>query len=160
MYDVYREQLTEAGVVWLENQDVHVTAGGIPFRICGLDLKGKYYGRLRVPHLPAGEIRDHFGEPDPSECTILLAHTPRMMKTYQDWGADITFCGHYHGGVMRIGKNRGLISPDLRVFPGNAYGIFPNQGKYVIVSSGCGEHTIPLRIRNPREIVCCTVRGC
>ena len=65
----------------------------------------------------------------------------------------MTLCGHYHGGMVRFGRHHGLISPDFRLFPGNAYGLFRRGKSNVLVSSGCREHTIPLRIHNPREIV-------
>ena len=151
----YRRMLEKAGVVFLENADERLQIRGVTIRVCGLDPDMKYYRRLRGPQLSAGEIREVFGDPDPQEFTVLLAHTPRMMPAYMDWGADLTLCGHYHGGVMRIGKHRGLVSPDLRLLPGNAYGLFRKDRKNIIVSSGCGEHTIPVRIGNPREIVCC-----
>ena len=64
----------------------------------------------------------------------------------------MTLCGHYHGGVWRFGKHRGLISPDFRLFP-RAHGLFRKDGRNVIISAGLGEHTIPVRIHNPRELV-------
>ena len=159
LYRRYRSRLEAEGVIFLENDDAKLTLRGIPLRICGLDLARRYYRRLGGPMLSAAEIRQVFGMPDPEEYTILLAHTPRMMAAYQEWGADLTLCGHYHGGIMRFGEHRGLISPDLRLFPGNAYGRFQTGEKQVIVSAGCGEHTIPLRIHNPREIVWCRIGG-
>ena len=152
-YRWFRHTLEAAGVRFLENEDVHLTVKGRRIRICGLDISRRFYRRIGGPVLPVSDIRKVFGTPDPREYTILLAHTPRMLQTYQQWGADLTLCGHYHGGVMRFGKHRGLISPDLRLFPGNAYGCFSSGDKHVIVSSGCGEHTIPFRICNPREVV-------
>ncbi len=157
LYRRYRRELEQAGIVFLENDDVRLTRRGLPVRICGLDLPRRYYRRFGGPVLRAGEIRQIFGSPDPAEYTILLAHTPRMMQAYMDWGADLTLCGHYHGGIMRFGSHRGLASPDFRLFPGNAYGLFQEGDRRVIVSAGCGEHTIPLRIHNPREIVCCAI---
>ena len=155
LYRRYRRRLEEAGVVFLENDDVKTVVKDVPLRICGLNLSRRYYRRLGGPMLSADAIRKVFGDPDPQEYTVLLAHTPRMMRAYQEWGADLTLCGHYHGGIMRLGKHRGLISPDLRLLPDNAYGLFKTGDKQVIVSAGCGAHTIPLRICNPREIVCC-----
>lgn len=162
-YRWYRRTLEAAGVRFLENEEVHLTVRGRRIRICGLDIPRGYYKRFRGPLLPVSVIREAFGDPVSSEYTILLAHTPRMLQTYQQWGADLTLCGHYHGGVIRLGGHRGLISPDLRLFPDNAYGCFSYRcfssgcfssgRKHVIVSSGCGEHTIPFRIANPREVV-------
>lgn len=98
------------------------------------------------------ELEKRFGQPDPDRITILLAHNPRYKKEYLSWGATVTFCGHYHGGVMMFGKRRGAISPDFRLFPGECGGIHKKGEHAVIVSAGLGEHTIPLRIHNPREL--------
>ena len=54
---------------------------------------------------------------------------------------------------MRIGKNRGLISPDPSFFPYNAHGCFERENRFEIISAGLGEHTIPVRLNNPRELV-------
>lgn len=151
----FRRILEKAGVLFLENADERLTLRGMPVRVCGLDPDMRYYRRVHGPQMPPEKIREIFGSPDPQEYTILLAHTPRLMPAYAGWGADLTLCGHYHGGVMRLGPHRGLVSPDLRLFPGNAYGLFQHGQKTTIVSAGCGEHTIPIRIGNPREIVCC-----
>ena len=82
------------------------------------------------------------------------------MNAYFQWGADVTLCGHYHGGVLRFGEHRGLVSPDFRLLP-RAHGLFRKNGKSVIIGAGLGEHTIPVRIHNPRELVILelTVRG-
>ncbi len=75
------------------------------------------------------------------------------MDSYLKWGADISLSGHYHGGVMQLGKNRGLVSPDPCILPGKAHGMFEIQNRFEIISAGLGEHTIPVRLNNPRELV-------
>ncbi len=52
----------------------------------------------------------------------------------------MTFSGHYHGGVMMLGKKRGAIAPDFRIFPGECGGMHQKNGCAVIVSAGLGEH--------------------
>ena len=54
---------------------------------------------------------------------------------------------------MQLKDNKGLISPDPSLFPHIAYGCVQRKGKTAIVSAGMGEHTIPFRIKDPREIV-------
>ena len=53
---------------------------------------------------------------------------------------------------MMLGKKRGAIAPDVRIFPGECGGMHQKNGCAVIVSAGLGEHTIPVRIHNPREL--------
>lgn len=153
MYEHYRDFLTCRHIPYLENDSIRMMIRGVPFAVFGLDPEAYYYNRYRRRELPPDSIRSMLGEPDPACVNIMLAHTPLHMQSCFQWGADLTLCGHYHGGIMRFGMHRGLISPDLRPFPGKCYGLFEEDGRYGIVSSGAGEHTIPLRIRNPREAV-------
>ena len=76
----------------------------------------------------------------------------------KNFGADVTLSGHYHGGVVGFG-NRGLVSPDFRLFPKNCHGCCEKDGHYRIVSAGCGEHTISVRLHNPRELVVLEIDG-
>ena len=69
------------------------------------------------------------------------------------WGADFIFSGHNHGGVIRFSENRGLISPQFHLLPSFCCGHFQRGKKHMIVSAGLGEHTVPVRIHNPRELV-------
>ena len=154
MYDSYKKPLLETENVYLlENAVQDFKAGDVPVKIYGFDLPRMYFHRLKRKKVPKEEISRVFGRPDEESVSILLSHNPAALKACLEWGADLTLFGHYHGGIMRFGSNRGLISPEFRPFPGNAYGHFQNGEKHGIISSGCGEHTVSVRIRNPREIV-------
>ncbi|MBR2189376.1 MAG: metallophosphoesterase [Eubacterium sp.] len=153
MYRDYVRPLTKAGVVFLENESAAVRYGGINVRLCGFDMKRRYYHRFNRERMPLSELTDVFGRPDPGEVTILLAHNPAQIFTYLKWGADLTLCGHYHGGLVHLPGGRALISPDFRLFPRNAQGLLHYGRRYAVISSGLGEHTVPVRVNNPREIV-------
>ena len=153
MYEAYHGPLREAGVVFLENQDTYLCIRGIPIVIYGYDMDRFYYERFKRRFVSVSEMRSILGEPDGQAVSVLLAHNPAQMNTYFRWGADLTLCGHYHGGIVRLGEHRGLISPDFRLFPDNVHGLYEKNGKKIIVSAGLGEHTLPVRIHNPRELV-------
>ena len=89
---------------------------------------------------------------DKNVTNILLAHNPKYADSYFEWGADVILSGHVHGGVMRLGE-KAVISPDIQLFPKYGYGKINRGNQTMIVSSGIGEHTIPFRIFNPRELV-------
>ena len=74
-------------------------------------------------------------------------------KEYADWGADLTLCGHNHGGLIRIPGVGSLISPQFQWFPKYDAGSFEFDGKKVIVSRGLGTHTFHIRIFNRAELV-------
>ncbi len=57
------------------------------------------------------------------EINILLAHNPKDFNIYKNWGADLVFSGHTHGGMVRI-FNKGIISTDRSLFPKYDGGVF------------------------------------
>ncbi len=153
MYEAYRKPLEEAGVIFLENSHITVPIRQFPVTVYGFDMDRFYYHRFKRRKLPLREMEASLGPPNRQEINILLAHNPAQMDTYLEWGADLTLCGHYHGGIMRFGDHRGLISPNFQLFPPNAHGLFQREDRYLLVGAGLGEHTLPLRIHNPRELV-------
>lgn len=147
--------LSDTKAVHLVNDSVDFTCDSVPVRIHGFQADRSYYKRLqrRSIQMPVDELNQVFGRPDREHFHILLAHNPSYTETYLDWGADLTFCGHFHGGVVRIGKHHGLINPNLQLFSRYCYGMYEKDKKRVIISSGLGEHSVPMRIHNPYEIV-------
>lgn len=93
------------------------------------------------------------GDRDEQAVNILLAHNPRYGDAYFGWGADLILSGHYHGGVLRFTRCRGAISPQFELFPRYCCGDFYKKGQHMLVSGGIGEHTIPVRVHNPRELL-------
>lgn len=153
MYQDFINPLSKEGVIFLDNKKARIQTCGIPVGIYGLELSREKYKRFKTASLNQEEINSRIGRPRKAEVSILLAHNPKYYQTYLKWGADLTLCGHYHGGIARIGKHSGLISPGLMPFPHNSYGRFDRNKHTLIVSAGLGEHTIPVRINNPRELV-------
>ena len=148
----YEAALKELPLIRLRNQKVQLEKKGIPITVYGLEPEEQFYDKGFRKDGMIKELKKHFGIPDTDRLTILLAHNPRYKKEYLSWGASMTFSGHYHGGVMMLGKKRGAIAPDFRIFPGECGGMHQKNGCAVIVSAGLGEHTIPVRIHNPREL--------
>ena len=153
MYEEFMHPLTQAGMIVLDNEKTRLKINEIPLSLYGLSITREKYARFHNRSLSTAEMEEKIGRADPETVSILLAHNPKFYKTYLEWGADITLCGHYHGGIVRFGRHSGLISPGLMPFPHNAYGRFDRNGKTLIVGAGLGEHTIPLRIHNPKELV-------
>ncbi|MDO4491752.1 MAG: metallophosphoesterase [Lachnospiraceae bacterium] len=164
MYQDYTETLMEAGVLFLDNQSELICIKGIPLQVAGLTLPQRFYRRIARDKLRAEDILDDLGEPNPKALNILLAHHPYHMEAYRNWGADLTLCGHYHGGMVRFGKHTGLLAPDVRFLDEHCHGLFDFHARitegqvvgydsHVVVSAGLGEHSLPIRFHNPRELV-------
>jgi len=94
---------------------------------------------------------------DTSRYKILLNHIPTQ---WVDWNyinkcpVDLVFCGHYHGGVIRIPIiDQGIYAPYVGWFPPFTKGVYSGSKATCVLSVGLGiEHGIP-RLNNPPEIV-------
>ncbi len=153
MYERYMGLLKGADIWILDNEHVTMDVHGIEVALYGLSIEREYYKRFGKKKMTADYIPGLLGEADREKVNILLAHQPKYIEHYMNWGADISLSGHYHGGVVQLGKNRGLISPDLTLFSNVSHGSLQESDKTAIISAGLGEHTISLRVNNPRELV-------
>ncbi|MCM1569376.1 MAG: hypothetical protein NC081_08015 [Roseburia sp.] len=100
------------------------------------------------------------GQPSDGKYTILLAHKPDYFPQYAAWGANLTLAGHVHGGVVRVPFwGKGVLSPDIRLFPEYDGGIFRKGQAVMLVSRGLGYHTIPFRLFNPAELPVLDFKG-
>ncbi len=152
-YLSYKRELKEAGAHFLENESQEILLGGAAVRLTGLEIPKKYYRKLSGKHMPEHTLERLIGPSAPSGCQILLAHNPSYREEYLKWGADLVLCGHFHGGLVRIPGFRGVVSPDFRLFPKYAGGCYREGAQTLVVSRGLGNHTLPLRLFNPAEVV-------
>lgn len=149
-YDSYREKVRDMGVVFLENQS-YVWNNRVVF--AGLDLPEYWYHKFYERREMTREvIRRYMGDCDTEKMTVLLAHNPEYFLSYAGWGADLTLCGHVHGGIMRLPFVGGVIAPSLQLFPKYDAGEFEMGDKKMIVSRGLGLHHIKFRFFNCPEL--------
>ena len=142
----------DSRVIFVENESTVLRLGDKSVRIYGLNVDKDYYIR-NGEMLTKEDIDGYLGERDTSMPTVLLAHDPSWFDAYSDWGAGLTLSGHYHGGVIRLPVIGGVINPKYHLFPKYDYGIYEKNGSPMLVSSGLGQHTIPVRWFNIPELV-------
>lgn len=152
-YQKYSDAVKSFGVHLLENGCERLEINRMPITVWGYELPVEYYRRGRKSELLEMQLVETLGKPDEHAFNILLAHNPIYFPTYAAWGADLTLSGHLHGGIVRVPFLGGLISPQLRLFPNYAHGMFTEKEKKMITSAGLGTHTIKLRVNNPPELV-------
>ena len=152
-YLKYQAELKQKGICFLANEKSKVVLAGNSFVVNGLELPLEYYHKPFSPKLTSEKMEELMGKPDPEAINILLAHNPNMAEPISTGGADLILSGHYHGGVLRFSRHVGAISSQFIPFPKYCCGDFYKNGKCMIVSAGLGEHTVPLRIHNPRELI-------
>ena len=152
IYKEYDHELQRMGIHVMNNSCLSAVIDGMPLRVCGFEAPLDKYRRFRIPKCTEEEIRETIGRSEAEPYTILLAHNPAFAKSYFKWGADLILSGHYHGGLIRIGR-QALMSPYGFPLPRYGYGMYRSGEQTMIVTSGAGNHSIPLRIGNPKEIV-------
>jgi len=175
-YDaLFRKEMESAGVSFIENRCEDPFSGSAGYedsgiRIQGLELPMRYYEKFKKTGLSSEELERLIGKPDPSFFTILLTHTPVYFEEYVRWGADLSLCGHVHGGLMRLPFIGGVMGTRPNLFPKYSGGQYfydmegraksprgdrgSDSGKRgtMVVTCGLGMHTLPIRIFNPGEI--------
>ena len=156
-----RDSLTAYGVTVLDNERVTLTAeNGDSVNLTGLWYKLDYYHEYASHYRPfTGETIQKILGDVPEGFNILLAHNPNYFPVYAEWGADLTFSGHIHGGMIRLPLIGGLLSPETILFPEYDGGEYQIQDKTMILSRGLGRGRMGIRLFNPPEIVTVTLHA-
>lgn len=145
--------LAEAGVTVLRNEKCMLSRGGDTLTLLGIDdpsfvadyMTGDNEPVIRAALQTLAEETDGY--------RILLSHRPEWFSVYRDFGVDLTFSGHAHGGQFRFPFVGGLIAPNQGFFPEYDAGVFTEGDCSMVVSRGLGASIIPLRIGNRPELV-------
>lgn len=152
-YQSYVTDLRRAGVTVLDNENAQLFIRGRQISVYGLNIEESYYHKFwERKELTAETVRGWLGAPRQDATCLLLAHNPEYFETYCDWGADVIFSGHVHGGIARLPIIGGVIEPSLRLFPKYDAGVFTRGETYMILSRGLGTHHIRFRFFNLPEI--------
>lgn len=147
----FEESLQEIGIDRLVNRHVSLPEVGIV--IYGSEIDRYFYRRFRTGSMESTYMKELLGTPSKQQYTVLLAHNPDYFPQYASWGADLVLSGHVHGGIVRIPKWRGILSPMIRFFPKYDGGLFRENSSTMLLSRGLGMHTIPFRLFNPGELL-------
>lgn len=146
-----------AGAVVVDNSFEDITVNNTQIRI------GGYYGYYRVTHMKSltdeqKQTEEKFFNEfeDTEHLKILLSHIPTAWgdwKYMDQYPVDLIYCGHYHGGQIRIPFVGGLFAPYIGWFPKNTKGLFTGKYGTCIISTGLGSEMRLPRINNDPEIV-------
>ncbi len=147
----FTDMLAETDVKLLANNSLHTTVKGRNLHIYGVVQKYSTYkknGSYRnLDKFTLSDMKSAVGDRADGE-VLLLAHNPLWADVYAEWGADYAFCGHVHGGAVRL-FGVGILSPERKFFPKYSKGVYDVGGMKLCVSGGVGK----LRMFNPPEIV-------
>ena len=144
-----RNILERAGVKYLSNEYLTINRGEDGILLGGVEDPLAY-----ADMLSPDELAQKMNDAAPDAFKILLGHRNYWMTEYPELPVDLIFCGHAHGGLIRIPGVGGLIGTDRRLFPDFDAGEY-NNGRYtLIVSRGLGNSVSIPRVFNRPEIVC------
>ena len=105
---------------------------------------------------PWGPAIDPLEAPS-ADLRILLSHSPDLVYKAQDWGVDLMFSGHNHGGQIRLPLVGAVFVPS-RYSRRFDRGFFRAKGTLLYVNEGiAGLH--PVRYGCPPEISRFVLRG-
>lgn len=170
-------KIEQAGAVILEKEYIDVRINGQKLRIGGaygylMKKEEADIAKSRIPKKSGTspwekEAKDktiqHFMEEfqDTDSFKVLLSHMPEgllLWKGMEHWNVDLVFCGHVHGGQIRVPGIGGLYDPEEGFCPTYTKGMFECGNGTVIVSAGLGNSQKIPRINNLPEIVVCEIR--
>ena len=159
-YRCVAKRFYKAGARCIDNAYVNLYKGDSVVKLCGLCYSAKFYRGVRQYKFNWNKftLEDmvHYCGKKPSEdYTILLAHNPLDFDVHAEWGADLSFGGHIHGGFIRLPVVKGIISPELKLFPKYKEGVYSKGKSQLVVSRGLGR----IRFFNPPELVVVTLKS-
>ncbi len=159
-YPLLSRMLQEAGVIVLNDSKAVLKRNGERITVTGkkdISFLKPYYLKEDLPVKFFQSLKALYRESD-TEFNILLCHRPERFVMYERAGFDLVFCGHAHGGQIRLPLIGGLFAPNQGFFPKYSEGMHQKENTTMVVSRGLGKSVMPLRIFNHPEIVCVTLK--
>lgn len=135
-------EIESLGIYILNNEKITLKRDDGEVNLYGLNLESKYYRGTydkftKELQLSKENIEAILGVKE-AGYTIMLSHNPLYFEAYSDYGIDLTFSGHVHGGLIRLPIIGGILSPDRIFNPKYDRGLFENRGSKIITSPGLG----------------------
>lgn len=149
----YYDSLKKVGVKVINDKKVTLTKGNEHINLYGLVLPMSQYSiEAEKPEYKVKNLVNSFGKSERNDFNILIAHQPREFEVYEQWGADLVFAGHVHGGMINIPFKGGLLSPEREFFPYYYGGRYEKNDSIMIISRGLGSSGFKQRIFNRPEL--------
>ena len=146
----FMNELRKRNITILGNESTRIQAASIQLTLVGVHDTSTHHEDMEKAFQHINETR----------YTILLSHSPYVIKTYPNLPADLVLSGHTHGGQVRLPFIGAVISPGGGVFPELDKGTFEwERNKYIYVDSGLGTSMIPVRFLNQSQISLIEING-
>lgn len=90
---------------------------------------------------------------------LLLSHRSENAADYANYGIDLVYTGHAHGGQIRIPGIGGMVNHQGQLFPNYLEGVVKTGDTQQVISRGLGNSLFPARVFNRPEIVVTTLQN-
>jgi hypothetical protein len=137
---------TDCGVTVLSNTYVTLERGGDQIALVGAEDSNGRADQISVQDL-AAQAREEAGD-----YTLLLSHRNNRYEEYVEARADLTLCGHAHGGLIRLPGTDGLVGPRREILPGYTAGLYALDYGQMAVSRGLGNQFPCFRLFNRPDV--------
>ena len=144
--------LTALGVTVLEDERVELERAGEAITVMGVD-DPRFHSDASLSDEAIMDAKLKALVRDEDGYTVLLSHRPELFEVYAEYGLDLVFSGHAHGGQFRLPLVGGVVAPGQGLFPKYDAGLFEEGETHMVVSRGIGNSIIPFRVNNRPEVV-------
>ncbi|MDX9787557.1 MAG: CDP-archaeol synthase [Desulfobacterales bacterium] len=139
--------LEQAGLYMLINDSVSITKNGAALNIAGVD-DPHYY--------KCHSLKAAYEDVSKDDFSILMAHSPEIIKDIDGFPVDLCLCGHTHGGQIRL-PGVGAVFTHCKTRREYTSGLWRYNGVTGYTSTGAGSSGIPVRFNCPPEVVVLTL---
>lgn len=146
-YAALKTALSDLGVVVLENESLLLEKETACITLTGLMDPDFGDPSAALPELTSENYQ------------VVLSHRPELLALYAEYGLDLVFTGHAHGGQFRLPFIGGLFAPHQGFFPKYDSGVFTQDHTQMVVSRGLGNSLFPLRFNNRPELIVVTLES-
>ncbi len=157
-YEELYDSMENAGVYILENSSAALIKDGEEITISGIADPRFAESSAESERQTVIEELTQLGAKK-NGFDILLSHRPEYMELYPEFGYDLVFCGHTHGGQIRLPVIGAVFAPNQGFFPKYSDGYFTVGDMCGIISRGMGNSILPIRLLNRPELVVCTLES-
>lgn len=155
------DKMESLGVKMLFNETVEIERENEKILLHGLcqykkSYRDPYYRTESKYEFSLSDMEEMLGKSSNELVDVVLAHNPIYFDIYAEWGADLIFSGHIHGGHWRIPIiDKGIVSPNEELFPEYDGGEYIKEKAHMIVSRGLNNGTklIPRLFNRPELVV-------
>lgn len=127
------------------------TLENLPITFSGIEDDFNHYESIKFKE-DEFKVSNFINMPEHGNFNVCLVHRPNYFRSFANYGYDLMLSGHVHGGVIRLFKLGGLLSPDLKFFPEFDKGLYRYNKSYLNLTSGLFNSNPLPKIGNRPEV--------